>query len=335
VGLPSFWARIRLGRAFRDLDRELDEELEDHYARVVEYGLRQGLDLPAAVEEGRRSLRRVRAAEGRIRREDHIRTVRMWAEAMLPRLLGPATEAVRTLRRRPTRYVRRVVLYALGLTALGAMWALTAPVRDWAPRSETEVLKLDVLARFEWDGRVGSAVWERDWVSALLGHPDLKGAAVAWAVRDMELASGGERHPVRVRFTTSDYFEVLGARPASGRLLQPGDARRSVVPVVASHTFVRRFGRDVVGARLELDGVPVEIVGVAERGFLGGRLAASIWPSRRTLPHPSWMQSSREGIQPGPATCLSPSGWIASVLHGHENSCSKRSRRKTDSRSSR
>jgi hypothetical protein len=269
MDLSGFWARIRLGRAFSDLERELDDELQDHFTRVVEDSLERGLDPRAAVEEGRRSLRRIRVARRGIRREDRVRTFRTWTGMMLPRVLDPVTEAIRCLRRRPGRHVIRVALYTVGLSSLGAMWAVTSPVRDLAPRSETELLRLDVEARFDWGG-AGVATLDRDWVSTLIGHPDLKGAAVAWARRDMELDTDGERHPVRVRFTTSDYFQVLGARPASGRLLEPGDARRPVVPVVASHALLRRLGGDLVGARLELEGVPVEVVGSTERGFLGG-----------------------------------------------------------------
>ena len=68
---------------------------------------------------------------------------------------------------------------------------------------------------------------------------------------------------------TGNYFELLGARPALGRLLRPDDAaaRDGVAVVVLSHqTWRARYGSNpaIVGQRISLGRQRFEVVGVAE-----------------------------------------------------------------------
>jgi macrolide transport system ATP-binding/permease protein len=72
---------------------------------------------------------------------------------------------------------------------------------------------------------------------------------------------------------TGNYFDVLGVKPAGGRLIGPGDDRSDAAPVaVASYGFWRRsLNSDpgVIGASVTLNGHPFTIVGVAAREFSG------------------------------------------------------------------
>jgi len=68
---------------------------------------------------------------------------------------------------------------------------------------------------------------------------------------------------------TGNYFELLGARPALGRVLRPADAavRGGGAVVVLSHQAWRsRYGSDpaIVGQRIQLGRERFEVVGVAE-----------------------------------------------------------------------
>src|SRR5262249_40290722 len=73
---------------------------------------------------------------------------------------------------------------------------------------------------------------------------------------------------------TGNYFSALGVKPAAGRLIAPNEGQ---VPgadpvVVLGHSFwQRRFGGDtgIVGRKVEIDGLPATVVGVAEKGFRG------------------------------------------------------------------
>jgi putative ABC transport system permease protein len=70
---------------------------------------------------------------------------------------------------------------------------------------------------------------------------------------------------------SGNFFEVLGAQPAAGRLLRDEDAvaGAEVVAVVGYGLWRREFAGnpEIVGQTLRLDGRPATIVGVAPHGF--------------------------------------------------------------------
>jgi predicted permease len=82
---------------------------------------------------------------------------------------------------------------------------------------------------------------------------------------------------------TVNYFMVLGAVPAAGRLLSTADGEQAGASPVAvlSHRFwTRRFNKDptIVGRTVTLNGHPFIVVGVASEGFHGtGVRALDLW----------------------------------------------------------
>jgi len=71
-----------------------------------------------------------------------------------------------------------------------------------------------------------------------------------------------------VNEVTGNYFEVLGVRPAAGRLLAEAD---DAAAVISYGLWQRRFGGSsgAIGAAIELNGNPFTIVGVAAKEFRG------------------------------------------------------------------
>ncbi len=88
---------------------------------------------------------------------------------------------------------------------------------------------------------------------------------------------------VFANLVTANYFNVLGAIPATGRLFGPsdGDQAGASPVVVLSHRFwTRRFNRDptIVGQTLTLNGHSMTVVGVASEAFNGtGFRALDVW----------------------------------------------------------
>ena len=75
-------------------------------------------------------------------------------------------------------------------------------------------------------------------------------------------------------YVPSNFFSMLGIRPALGRLINPGegDAPKTGPVVVLGHTYwEKRFGGDpgVIGRTVTLDGAAVTIIGVVPKEFLG------------------------------------------------------------------
>jgi predicted permease len=123
---------------------------------------------------------------------------------------------------------------------------------------------------------------QRSWTYPIWQEIQRHGArfdgAFAWSRFDAEfdLSTGGESHFVNGVWASAGAFEVLGVRPALGRLFQLSDDDRgggSGGPVVViSHAFWQMYfggARDVIGRTLTLSRVPLTIVGVTPPGFFG------------------------------------------------------------------
>ena len=91
------------------------------------------------------------------------------------------------------------------------------------------------------------------------------------------LAYGNQATVGRVHLVSGNYFSVLGVRPALGRVLTDGDDRvpgGHPVAVLSHGYWTSRLGGDVsvLNETLLVNGVPMTIVGVTERGFASDRL---------------------------------------------------------------
>jgi predicted permease len=83
---------------------------------------------------------------------------------------------------------------------------------------------------------------------------------------------------------SGNFFQVIGVRPAAGRLLTPQDdvtPGAHPVAVISYAYWQQRFGGDpaVVGRQITVNNTPMTIIGVGPEGFIGafGGVAASLW----------------------------------------------------------
>src|ERR1700680_1168865 len=99
-------------------------------------------------------------------------------------------------------------------------------------------------------------------------------AISVWSNERFNLSTGGEAHYAQGIWVSGDFFNVLGVRPALGRLLSPADDQPGcgAAGVDISYSFWQRhFGgqASVLGKQFTLDGHPFEIIGVTPPGFYG------------------------------------------------------------------
>jgi predicted permease len=97
----------------------------------------------------------------------------------------------------------------------------------------------------------------------------------------VHLTESGQTERVDGVLVTGTFFDVLGLRPAAGRLFTPDDDRTPGAHplVVLGHGYwTRRFAADasVVGRTVRVNGHPMTIVGVAPAGFHGISVGESI-----------------------------------------------------------
>ncbi|HVF43831.1 MAG TPA: ABC transporter permease [Pyrinomonadaceae bacterium] len=97
-----------------------------------------------------------------------------------------------------------------------------------------------------------------------------KGLA-AYTFLPVDLTAGGEARRAHGLLISSNYFDVLGARPARGRFFLAEEDRAGAPPAaVISHSLWRdRMGsaEDAVGKQIALNGRQFTIVGIAPEGF--------------------------------------------------------------------
>jgi predicted permease len=98
------------------------------------------------------------------------------------------------------------------------------------------------------------------------------------SVLTLDTGRGVER--VTVSGAAGNFYEAFGVTPVTGRLIQPSDVDMSTptgapVAVISFSFWQRHFGGDpgVVGRTIRVDGVPLTIIGVAPRDFLGFSIA--------------------------------------------------------------
>lgn len=92
-----------------------------------------------------------------------------------------------------------------------------------------------------------------------------------WLNTFQNLTEGGEPLRLGVGLVSANTFDVLGARPLLGRTFHPGEDGVPVprIAVIGYSLWTSRFGSDpaVIGRRIMLNDVPVEVVGVMPDGF--------------------------------------------------------------------
>jgi putative ABC transport system permease protein len=88
------------------------------------------------------------------------------------------------------------------------------------------------------------------------------------------LAVNGQSQPMWSSYVTGSFFDLLGVRPALGRLILPSEgsvAGADPVVVLSYAYWQSRFNGDpsVIGKKASINGVPITIIGVAPKGFHG------------------------------------------------------------------
>jgi predicted permease len=126
----------------------------------------------------------------------------------------------------------------------------------------------------------------------------------AWHHFETSVSVENQRVPVKATAVTGGYFGMLGVRARIGRTLLPDDDRLpagSLVAVVSHSLWRRAFGSDehVMGRRLTLGGLELEVVGVMPAGFAGHSAERTdLWLPLRTAMHdrPGWDRTTTMAV---------------------------------------
>jgi predicted permease len=277
---------IRKGR----VDRELDEELQYHLEREVEYGLVEGL----GPQEARYAALRAMGAITQSKEECRDMRGLNWIENVVKDILY----AVRGLRRSPVFSLVVILSLALGIGANTAVYSVMYAVllRSLAVNDPEHLVQ---LVSYDSAGDVNNSYSFRHFneMKAALGND-----GEVFATRGQSLArvsiAGQKSESAIVEEVTANYFTGLQVGASDGRVLLPYDDQAGGNPVaVISHTMWQRHfaaGSRAIGTTVKHKDKVYTIVGIAAEDFRGveAHQQTDIWiPLTVSLPA-NWLAST-------------------------------------------
>ena len=269
--LQRLWGTV----ARRRTDADLQAELQAHLALAEE----------AAGRDARARFGGVTPAMDGLRDQRGL----PWLDS----LIADVKFGWRRLRKTPRASLTAILSLALAIGATtGAFRLIDALLLRPLPVSEPHRLfavgttfldsnkRWDIRQEFDYPSYV-------DFSLALGNDASAMVAGMVFPVRFV-VDPGGDPEVVPRQLVSGNFFGTLGLTPAAGRLLTPADdeqAAATPVAVLGYDFWRRRFGGDpsVVGRRIHLGRQPVEIVGVASKGFSGtepGSITDMYMPAR-------------------------------------------------------
>ena len=253
----------------RDRDRELDEELRGHLQMAAHDRVERGEDPAAAAAAAKREFGNVLLVKEVTRAG--------WGWTWLERLAQDGRYAIRLLRRDPGFAAAAIVSLALGIGANTAIFQVidALRLRTLPVPSPGELAEIRLVERTgtrgnhsSWHPSLSNPIWEQ-----IRSRQQGFSGVFATGAGMFNLADGGEARYAPGLWVSGDYFRILGVHAAAGRLLDTADDQRGCPPrAVLSYAFWQReYGGDpaVAGRTITVESKPVEIVGVAQRGFFG------------------------------------------------------------------
>jgi predicted permease len=188
-------------------------------------------------------------------------------------LLQDVRFALRQLRKSPGFLAASILMLALGICVNSTVFSwINATLLHPIPGARNTG-ELVTVMRGQWNDSPSPPLSYPDYRDLRDSNHTFSGII---AFHHDWLTLTGEAAPQRIYVTntSANYFDVLGIKPALGRLFRPDEeARQGGVPyVVLSHSlWTSRFAADpsVVGKPIEIAQHQFTIIGVAPEGFIG------------------------------------------------------------------
>lgn len=181
--------------------------------------------------------------------------------------------ALRRLRRRPVRGAVTALTLAIGIGATVAAFAAVDGVllRDLPVERQDELVVVWHLNPERGSLEIPFAPASYDAVVRGTGSLAEAAGFTGWGAVPMLVEAAGDSYALNWVRVAGDFFGVLGADAAVGRLLTAADDDVGAVPaVVLSYSAWRnRYGADpaLVGSTLLIGGVSYTVVGISQEGF--------------------------------------------------------------------
>jgi putative ABC transport system permease protein len=277
----NYWMRVKSLFKRKQLDRDLEDELAFHLAMREEKNRTRGIDGQEARYAARRQFGNV------TRIKEACRAA--WSFVLLETTWRDLRYGARALAKNPGFTIVAVLAIALGIgvntgifSVLNGVALKLLPV----PRAE-QIVSVDQI----FHGKLRRNVHGEPGLFSYAEYKNYRAnnhvfsGLLAYAPF-LEATLGGENPKQLLGAETScDFFDVLGERPALGRVFVEADCRApgaNAVVVLSNDLWRSRFGADraIVGKNVSLNRAKFIVIGVAAPGFGG----LDPWPSEFWAP---------------------------------------------------
>ncbi len=254
----------------KQLDRDLDEELQAYVELVSAEKVQAGVD----PEEAHRYARRQTGGIDQV--VQSVRDVR--AGVSLDRLAQDIRYGIRTLAKNPTFSLVAVGTLALGIGANTAMFSLLDQVvLRLLPVNHPEQLVIVRETGNHYGNSFGPNTISWPMFEDLRDNNQVFSGMFCRFPTTVTLGYGDRAGQITAELVSGSYFPVLGVGAALGRTIAPDD---DAVPdsrpvVVLSYSFWRSYfngDRKIVGQTIVINSQAMTVIGVAQPGFDGVEL---------------------------------------------------------------
>jgi hypothetical protein len=253
MGFPWRWFR-------KDRSRELQEELDAHFAIEIQQRVQAGCDAEEAKFAAQRDF-------GNVTRVKEV-TREMWGWRSLELFAQDVRYALRRLRNTPAFTLTTVVTLALGIGATTSIFTLVYAVllKSLAVANPNELYRLGKESRccyysaYSQDKEFSLVSYElygylRDNTTRFSELAAFEAASPDFGVRRAGRADPAQSYPGE--FVSGNYFSMFGLTAYAGRLLWPSDDRPGAAPVavMSYRLWQQTYGSDpsIVGSTFDID----------------------------------------------------------------------------------
>src|SRR5690349_19511097 len=259
--ITKFRLRVRSLVQRNRVNRELDEELQDHLERQIEYHTARGMSREDAKVQATRDLGPIAL------RKEECRDAR--GLALIDSVRQDLTYALRALRKSPGFATVAILSLAIGIGANTTIFTLVNSVL-LTPLPYPGAERLVVLREHKLDSPEPLNVHPLNYVQWRAQARSFEALALVQMPPLNVMGKGGAEQVSRM-ITTPEIFHVFGVRPALGREFTKDDGRpgRDHIVILGYGFWQHWFGGDpgALGRQLPTPDGSLTIVGVAPPGF--------------------------------------------------------------------
>jgi putative ABC transport system permease protein len=265
--LSDIWTRLRSLFRRRTVEDELDDELRFHFDQQVEKYVRSGMTRDEATRRARLEFGGLDQVKEQCRDARGVR--------LLETFLQDTRYGLRMLRKSPGFTSAAILTLALGIGANTAIFSIAnalvlrrLPV--YAPNQVASLVRHDKASGS--DGMFSYPDFDdiRDQSGAVFTG---LAAVQPYQMDGFRMGEQSEPLPMWTNYVTTNFFQVMGIKPALGTFFQPHGQLSSADPIIVlGYSFWKNhLGADpnVAGRSVSVNGRPVTVLGVAPKGFYG------------------------------------------------------------------